>query len=68
METIKAKWRQMIRQGLKNGPSIIVFDDLDLLCPAEQELVRSTNVADVLLDATTHPIYSKWRVIRGDRF
>ena len=40
IETIKAKWRQMIREGIKNGPAVIVLDDLDLLCPAEQELVR----------------------------
>ncbi len=39
IETVKAKWRAMFTEALKNGPSVIVLDDLDLLVPPEQELV-----------------------------
>jgi len=43
LEKIKAEWRRMVREGIRNGPSVIVLDDLDLLCPVEQELVIHFN-------------------------
>jgi len=37
-ETIKTKWNKAFASAVINAPSIVIFDDIDVLMPAEREV------------------------------
>lgn len=53
---------------MTNRPALIIFDDLDLLTPAnqEQEVLRSTQIAEFLIDSyQSARLYCESKLIDG---
>lgn len=49
-ETIKSKWRRAFAEAVENPPAIIVLDDIDVLMPTENEVLRPVNVSVVAVN------------------
>ncbi|KAL6065431.1 Peroxisome biosynthesis protein pex1 [Balamuthia mandrillaris] len=43
-ESVRSKWKSAFGEAVKNAPSVIILDDLDVLVPAEQEEMNSMDV------------------------